>query len=367
MRITFVATPYPWRPVGALRVVYEYGNRLAACGHEVTIVHGNCRELGSPPPRPNGLARRLRSAAYAWRDRLMKPSIRWHVLDSRIRLAYVNEPFPGTIPDGDAVIASVWGTVGYVRQYPKEKGEKFQLIQGYPVDYGYSQDIVRDAWTAPVHNILVSKWLYALAEQMGCPDNRYIPNGIDSKKYRLIRPLVERPLRVVMLFHTVECKGSADGIRALEIARQKYPRLKAVLFSAQARPADLPPWVEFHFDPPQDYLVEQIYNGSRIFLCPSWSEGFALPPAEAMACGCALVSTDCGGNLDYAEHEETALLSPPRNPEMLAANLLRILDDDAFRVGIAQAGVKRIGQFSWGKSATAFEKAIQESLRQSQP
>jgi glycosyltransferase involved in cell wall biosynthesis len=366
MKITMVATPYPWRPIGALRVVYEYANNFTGRGHDVTIVHGICRDHGSPLRHPKGIERRLRSTAYAWRDRLMKPSIRWHDLDRRVHLSYVGEPFADTIPDGDAVIAGVWGTVGYVREYPKEKGEKFHLIQHYAVTFGNTKEDVHDAWRAPVHNILIAKWLYALAQEMGCTDNRYIPNGMDTKKYRLIRPLNDRPLRVVMLYHPFDWKGSADGIRAIEIARQKYPQLQVVFFSAQARPANLPPWAEFHRDPPQEYLVEKIYNGSRIFLCPSWSEGFPLPPAEAMACGCALVTTDNGGTMDYAEHEKTALVSPPRNPEALATNLLRILDDDGLRLRIAQAGMERIGQFTWEKSTTDFENAIRESLQQRQ-
>lgn len=368
MKITFVAAPYPWRPLGALRVVYEYANALAARGHEVEIVHGKCLEHGTPSPPPRGIARRLRAQAYAWRDVLMKPTIRWHELDSRIRITYVGEPFANTMPDADAVIAGVWGTVGYVRDYPQAKGEKFHLIQHYAVTFGNSPDEVHAAWKAPVHNILISKWLYALAQKIGCEDNRYIPNGIDTAKYQCIRPIKDRPRKVAMLFHTLNWKGSADGIQALEIARRKYPRLQAVFFSTQARPQNLPAWVEYHRDPEQKYLVEEIYNGSRIFLCPSWSEGFPLPPAEAMACGCALVTTDNGGTMDYAEHEKTALVSPPRNPGLLAENLLRILDDDALRVRLARAGSERIGEFTWEKSTAELELAIRECAeRRSNP
>lgn len=363
MKITLVATPYPWRPVGALNVVYAYANNFVARGHEVTVVHGICRDHGTPAPPPKGIARRLRSIAYGWRDVLMTPRIRFHALDSRVKVKYVGEPLPNTVPDGDAVIAGVWGTVAYVRDYPREKGEKFHLIQHYAVNFGNTKEDVQLAWKAPVHNILIAKWLYAIAQQMGCKDIRYIPIGIDASKYHVIRPVNERPLRVAMLFHTLDWKGAADGIRALETARLKYPQLQAVFFAAQAKPADLPSWIEFHRDPPQKYLVEDIFNGSRIFLCPSWSEGFPAPPMEAIACGCALVTTDNGGVMEYAEHEKTALVSRPRDPETLGANLLRVLDDDALRLRLAQAGRERVVQFTWEKSALAFEEAIRESLQ----
>jgi glycosyltransferase involved in cell wall biosynthesis len=347
--------------MGALRVVYEHANGLAGHGHDVTIVHARRLLGGSPFPPMVGIARRIRVISSGVRDALMKPRIRWHDLDSRIRITYVNEPSAKAIPNGDAVIAGVWGTAGYVRHYPREKGEKFHLIQHYAVAFGNSKEQVHDVWKAPLHNVLVSKWLHNLAEEIGCNDTHYIPNGIDPRKYHMIRPLTERPARIAMLFHKPAWKGSADGIRAIEIARQKYPELQLVLFSAVARPSGLPAWIEFHRDPSQAFLVREIYNGSRVFLCPSWSEGFALPPAEAMACGCAVVSTDCGGNLDYAEHQRTALLSPPQQPELLAGNLLRVLDDDALRLRIARAGLERIRDFTWEKSTADFEKAIQKA------
>jgi glycosyltransferase involved in cell wall biosynthesis len=113
---------------------------------------------------------------------------------------------------------------------------------------------------------------------------------------------------------------------------------------------------------PETALVE-IYNRCRVFVCSSLAEGFALPPAEAMACGCAVAMTDCGGNRDYAEHGMTALLSPPGNPEALAKNILRLLADDSLRVGLAQAGYARIREFTWERSADLLEGFILESVK----
>ena len=115
-----------------------------------------------------------------------------------------------------------------------------------------------------------------------------------------------------MLYSETQVKGSHDGIRALEMAKRQAPQLAAVLFGVSARPKNLPPWIEYFSQPGIEELVGDIYNGSSIYLCPSWTEGWHLPPAEAMACGCAVVSTDIGGVRDYAEHGVTALLSPPR-------------------------------------------------------
>ncbi|NPV29972.1 MAG: glycosyltransferase family 4 protein [Firmicutes bacterium] len=101
------------------------------------------------------------------------------------------------------------------------------------------------------------------------------------------------------------------------------------LFGPGSRPKKLPSWVEYVANVNDEELI-QIYNSCSIFVSSSVAEGFAFPPAEAMACGCAVVATDSGGIREYAEHERTALLSPPRKPEALAENLLRVLKDDNF-------------------------------------
>jgi glycosyltransferase involved in cell wall biosynthesis len=73
-------------------------------------------------------------------------------------------------------------------------------------------------------------------------------------------------------------------------------------------------------------------------------------PAEAMACGCAVATTDCGGNRDYAEHEKTALVSDPDDFESLVDNVLRLLSDEELSVTLALAGRDRIAEFTWEKS-----------------
>jgi glycosyltransferase involved in cell wall biosynthesis len=56
-----------------------------------------------------------------------------------------------------------------------------------------------------------------------------------------------------------------------------------------------------------------------------------------MACGCAVATTDCGGNREYARNEETALVSDPDDLASLENNVLRLLSDEELRVRIALA------------------------------
>ena len=81
-----------------------------------------------------------------------------------------------------------------------------------------------------------------------------------------------------------------------------------------------------------------------------------------MACGCAVATTDCGGNRDYAEHEKTALVSDPDDFASLVNNVLRLLSDEELRVKIAQAGRDRISRFTWEESTQRLIAFVSNSI-----
>lgn len=151
-------------------------------------------------------------------------------------------------------------------------------------------------------------------------------------------------------------------MQALEIVHKFHQNVEIVLFGIHPQPAGLYSRHPYEHNPSQDRLVREIYNGSSIFVCASWHEGFGFPGAEAMACGCTLATTDTGFSRDCAEHAVTSLMAEPRKPELLAENIIRLLDDDALRIRLARAGHERIRQFTWERSAARMERLIQYEL-----
>ena len=355
MKITFLMPGYPWGPSGGCRVVYEYANRLASRGHQVAVVHP--RHLKYLPPEQLTAYQWLRRKAKRLRRSLSKPSIEWQPIDKRVRLLFVPSSESSDIPEGDAIFATSWHTVASVLRCPPAKGEKCYLIQGYEVWQG-PKELVDSTWCSAVHKVVVSKWLLEVGRNLGCRDIVYIPNAIDHERYRRIRPIDGRPQQVAMLFSGEQIKGSADGVVALEIARQRHPDLRVILFGNYPRQSRIPKWIEFYRDPPQDFVVNEIYNNSRIFLSPSWTEGSPLPPMEAAACGCAVVATDIPGHREYIRHGVTGVLSPARDPNTLAQNLCLLLESDSLRVQLAKAFNDFVCRLSWERSADLLEDFI---------
>lgn len=361
MRITFLMPCYMWGPSGGYRVVYEYANQLVSRGHRVSVVHPRKLRFAPPPVRAS-LRAHLRTAKTKALELALKPRVDWHPIDPRVEMLFVRSSEPRFIPDANVIFATAWHTVESVLQCPSTKGEKCYLIQHYETFLG-SKDSVDATWRARLHKVVVSNWLVEIGKQLGASDITCIPNGINHAHYCLKRPIPARPPRVAMMFSSVPFKRSCDGIEALRIARQWHPNLTAVLFGKERRKGCIPRWMEYHSDPDQHFLVRDIYNRSSIFLSPSLAEGFGLPPAEAAACGCALVCTDSGGVRDYAEHGVTALLSAPQDPGTMAKHIHMLLQNESLRVRLAEAAHERVKRFTWDCSADLMERFILEVVR----
>ncbi len=363
MRITVLLPMWFRRPVGGVRIVYGYANELARRGHEVTLVHGALME----PWQYRGALRWRRDGrilARAGVD-LVQRAPRgpgWEELDARVVTRYVPALGARHLPDADVLVATSWRTAETAARLPERCGRGHYLIQHFE-DWDGPTERVAATWRLPLHRVVLAGWLQDKGAALGVACTRIPGWGADLEVFALRRPIAERPPRVAMLHSGAPVKGGPVGVEALELARARRPSLEAVLFGTRPRPASLPAWIEYRHDPSRAELVDDIYNGSAAYLCSSWSEGWHLPPAEAMGCGCAVVSTDIDGVRDYARHEETALLAPAGDARGLADHLVRLLDDDAARVRLAQAGHEGIQVFTLARSTDALEGVLLAGVR----
>ncbi len=353
MQITFTLPLYSRTPNGGFKVVYEYANRLQERGHQVTIVHPRSWE-----PQVS-LRQRAKVVAWKARSRIKpRPLIPWFPVHPNVRLLLTPDLRTQFIPDGDAIFATSWHTAPWVNQYDEAKGDKYYLIQHYEVWDGPKNEV--DAtWKMPLHKVVIARWLWDIGAAFG-EERRmsYIPNGMDVERFRLLTPIEARnPRRIGMLYHDREWKGTGDGIAALARVREAVPDIDVVFFGTLPRSDQVPDWITYVENTHGEKLV-RLYNSFAIFLHPSWAEGWPLPPAEATACGCALVAAGNDGVMDYAREDKTALIAPIKNPDALADCLLRLLADDALRQLVAEAGYKHIQSYTWQRAVDSMETLL---------
>jgi len=357
--VTFLLPGGGSAPIGGFKVAYEYANGLAQRGWKVRLVHPCILTLEEIEELRTNLVGRGRRWLGYQRRRITgdyRPN-KWFDIRPGVELICARTPHPCYMPASDVWVATYWYTAKWVATYP---GAHAYLIQHLETWCGSEADVMA-TWKLPLQKVVISRWLEEVAQRLG-ESARYIPNGLNFRAFGLdVAPGERDPHTVAMLYHKSDWKGSSDGLSALHKAKGRVPGLKAIIFGIFPPPAGLPSWAEYYHNPAQAKLRE-IYNRAAIFLAPSWTEGWPLPPAEALQCGSALAATDIGGHREYARQGETALLSPPKDPDALAANIINMLENKELRLRLARQGHFHIQQFTWDRAVTSFESVLEDAL-----
>lgn len=360
MRILFLFPGPGIKPVGGYKVVYEYANRLAADGYDVGVVYAAyCVRL-----RQNFLIAILRMCKALIRFFNLKYKNRfscrnWFPLDKRVKEHWVFSLSEWNVPKSDVYVATAIKTSLYLNSYKRiDNINKYYLIQHFE-DWGEvtERDVLK-TYHFPINKIVIAHWLEEIVRAQG-EECVFIPNGFDFKYFQMKTPLKQRnKMNVCMLYHRSEWKGCSDAFAALALVKEKYPSLQVNIFGVFPRPDDLPEWYHY-YQKPDKVTHNWLYNESAIFVGPSWTEGWGLTVGEAMICGCAVACTDNAGYLEMATDGETALVSPVRDPESLAHNIIRLIEDDELRFRIAEAGCRNIRQFTWEKAYLKFKETLE--------
>ena len=284
----------------------------------------------------------------------------WHDFHPAVRHRLVGSLASLSVPDADATVATAWQTAGPVAGLPESKGAKFYLIQHYETWSG-DKPAVDETWRLPLRKIVIAQWLIDIGRGLGATDMHHVTNGLDLSRFRLTRPVEDRPMRVATMNHAEPFKGVPDALAALALFHEARPDVPGAMFGTMARGPEIPDWIDYHRNPGQPFLIDGIYNASSVYLGASVEEGWGLPPAEAMACGCAFVGTDIGGFREFAVAGHNALLSPPRDPGALADHLVALADDPGLRLKLQRGALEHIASFTWERAGSAFAALLHSS------
>ena len=103
----------------------------------------------------------------------------------------------------------------------------------------------------------------------------------------------------------------------------------------------------------------KIYSLARLFVYPSFYEGFGLPPLEAMACGCPVIVSHAASLPEVCG--EAAYYINPHEVESITAGMERILADNSLRDILRSKGLERAALFSWEKAAREHLKVFEKT------
>jgi glycosyltransferase involved in cell wall biosynthesis len=179
------------------------------------------------------------------------------------------------------------------------------------------------------------------------------------------------PNGYILFMGTLDARKNIGGL--LRAYGQLLSRNAAVprLIIAGGTTPDAAKWLEQIEQPPLaghvEYLGyvaadrrESLFRGARVFVLPSFEEGFGLPALEAMAAGVPVVASNRGALPEVIG--DAGLLIDPDDTTALSAALERIISGDTLRQHLSHLGLERAKMFSWTQTAAGIRQAYQEAL-----
>lgn len=337
--------------------MFEYANRLKKMGHSVRLF-----VVAKPVRwyRVDHWPRFFKKTVTV----LAPEIIDW--VENKVPIEILSVNHESLIPDADILMATAWQTADFSAALPDSKGEKFYFVQHHESLWTRKKSKAEATYQMPFKKMVISTWLKDILKEQYQQEAEVLVTPVNQNSFFKEDGNGKRAVRVCMLHHDYDWKGYKDAIQAIKKVQSENCKIELVVFGEKL-PDPAPLYeeagfkFEYHYRPTGEAL-RKIYSSCGTFLCSSWYEGLGMPAMEAMMCGTALVTTDTGGSRDYAIHKETALVSPIKDPETLAKNLIQVLTNESLRLQLAESGYKKIQQFSWDANCEQLVKCFEKSL-----
>jgi glycosyltransferase involved in cell wall biosynthesis len=166
---------------------------------------------------------------------------------------------------------------------------------------------------------------------------------LEDFPYRPCRKKIDEPWKILYVGQLSENKGvhtlleaaaqlDQTGVKQFQISLvgRGVPEYQEKL-QAFVREEHLEDRVSFLGQRPHSEISD-FYRNHHLFIFPSlWKEPFGLTHLEAMASGCAVISTTRGGCAELIRHGENALAFEARNSNELASRMGDLMGDEVLR------------------------------------
>ena len=191
----------------------------------------------------------------------------------------------------------------------------------------------------------------------------------DREWYRAGRFTSQRKeSRILVATRLFERKGVQHVIEALAATPDHQHELEVAgdgpqraALERQARDRGVP--ARFHGWLPREAL-DRLYERSRIFVLASMSDNFPVSLLEAMAAGCAVITTRAGGCPEVVG--DAGLVVEPGDVQGLQEAMTRLIRQPAFAEELGGRAAKRVRElFGWPAIVSQHEAVYDKALRRS--
>lgn len=203
-----------------------------------------------------------------------------------------------------------------------------------------------------------------------CPGDRGAAHGQARQQWNLDSPFflyvsrLEHPaknhVRLIEAFNRFKATTGSDwqlalggsdwhGAEVIHAAAAASPYAKDIRFLGFVSDAALP----------------DLYRAAGAFVYPSLFEGFGMPPVEAMACGCPVISSAAGSLSEVVG--DAAVIIDPESVRSIEQALTNITTDGSERQRLAVAGCRNARRFDWSRNANRVSQVYRRAVADAEP
>lgn len=227
--------------------------------------------------------------------------------------------------------------------------------------------------------IVVSEAMRARQLRAGVPDHklRLIYNGVDLERFgsgdaavarRALGVGPEAPL-IVFSSRVAAQKRPLDAVEVFRRLAPEFPDARLVLVGSGPLEQGVAAAVAAGGLGARVHMVGQQSNvadwlaAATVWLLPTETEGFAVAVIEAMAAGCAIVSTRCEGNNEILVDGTNALLADVGDVDVLTGATRRLLSNEALRRELGERGRADSARYSVSRMVTEHLDCYAQGVR----
>ncbi|RXZ02212.1 glycosyltransferase family 4 protein [Fictibacillus sp. S7] len=306
---------------GGVKVIFEHANRLQKLGAKVTIV--------SHYPMPT-----------------------WFPIEVPYNQVPFDLELAKGIPVCDVIVATYWDHIqscidtGIAPVVYFEQGD-FHLFDYSSMNQTLKK-FIHQQLDIPQYIYTVSKPASLLINEIYGREATVYPNAVDEKVFSIDGEKETGNHPYILMVG-----GEAATFKGLNVIIQAYEKVKDehqidLYWITPDTPSDegKAKVTKYFVNPPQK-LIGGLYRGATMYVCGSIYESFCLPPLEAMACGCPVVTTGNKGSLEYAVHNENALICNLNDPEDMAKQIREIFSNPSLKEHLIKNGLVTASNYKW--------------------
>jgi UDP-glucose:(heptosyl)LPS alpha-1,3-glucosyltransferase len=206
-----------------------------------------------------------------------------------------------------------------------------------------------------------------------------IPNGVDTARFsvpvrlalraqaRGQRHFLEGDLVLLLIGNDWRVKGLESVLHAMGELRELPVKIVVAgddspnTFLEMARSLGISE--RCRFEPSREDVLD-FYAAADLYVSPSHEDSFALPVAEAMACGLPVITSVQAGVSEWIRQSENGfVVQDPNDRAELARLLANLCRDPALRQRVGDSASKLPPEWNWDHHATAAWKLLQDAVR----